>query len=297
MGGDFMSGEVRETGISARVAVSRLRSVLGIPLRVPVVQAVLGECAGTTLIRAVDRAGALPTLAVHGWRPARAKRGYERVRAVVGNRCMIAFTGDWEREEVLDDAFAAGFRLFQTFWWNSERLIPRIRAGGGRVLVQVGSMAQVAEAMARGADALLLQGTEAGGPVRSSVPLADFLIEVRETYGPDPVVLASGGLSDRADLEWVLENGGDAGVFGTRFLVSEESRADRRDKIRLCRASAEALLLDTRLVGPWPCSPRRRLPTVPDVDRPGLYAGLGVGAISGIASVAEIVARIAPPTP
>lgn len=274
------------------IAIRRLRRALGIPLRVPIVQAVLGDCAGIRLLRSVDRAGALPTLSVAGWRPAQARRWFRRLEAEVGNRAIIAFTGDWEREEVLDEAFDAGFRVFQTFWWNSERLVPRIQKRGGRAVVQVGSMAQASEAIGRGASALLLQGTEAGGPVRSSVPLEDFLREVRADFGPDPILLVAGGLSTRDDVEWVIGSGADAAVLGTRFLLSEESRANDRDKARLCTAGADRLILDTRLVGPWPCSPRRRLQTHGDEDRPGLFAGMGLGTLHRVEPVSEIVRKL-----
>ncbi|MFY7954188.1 MAG: nitronate monooxygenase [Armatimonadaceae bacterium] len=280
-----------------RIATCRLRDALGIPLRVPIVQAVLGDCAGIRLLRAVDRAGALPTLSVAGWRPNQARRWFRRLEQAVGNRSIIAFTGDWEREEVLDEAFDAGFRVFQTFWWNSERLVPRIQKRGGRAVVQVGSMAQASEAIGRGANALLLQGVEAGGPVRSSVPLEDFLHQVRSDFGADPLLLAGGGLSTRDDVEWVIASGADAAVLGTRFLLSEESRANGRDKARLCAADSERLLLDTRLVGPWPCAPRRRLQTLPDDDRPGLFAGMGLGTMHRVEPVSDIVRKLLPNRP
>jgi len=286
---------LRESAFST--ATLRLRDALGIPLRVPIVQAVLGDCAGIRLLRAVDRAGALPTLSVAGWRPSQARRWFRRLEHEVGNRAMIAFTGDWEREEVLDEAFAAGFRVFQTFWWNSERLVPRIQKRGGRAVVQVGSMAQASEAIGRGVSALILQGTEAGGPVRSSVPLEDFLRQVRADFGPDPILLVGGGLSTRDDVEWVVENGADAALLGTRFLLSEESRASARDKARLCVSRSERLLLDTRLVGPWPCSPRRRLQTFHGEDRPGLFAGMGLGTMHRVEPVSEIVRKLVSTAP
>jgi len=90
----------------------------------------------------------------------------------------------------------------------------------------------------------------------------------------------------------VLLAGADAAMLGTRFLMTEEARVPRRDAGRLAKATGERLLLDTRLVGPWPCAARRRLVPRPDVDRPSLFAGLGVERIDRIEPAAQVVKRI-----
>lgn len=294
MGGAFVNRPFLSAVHPIPGVADRTAAALGFPLRVPLVQAVLGSCTGLALPRAVSRAGALATVSVDAWRPAEAARRFPRIAATVGTRCLVAFTGDWEREEVLEHAWANGFRTFQTFWWNSERLVPRVRKFGGHVICQAGSMAQVAEALDHGASGVILQGLDAGGPVRSSLPLEPFLSQVRTDYGDDLVVFAGGGLATRHDVVRVLASGADAAVMGTRFLLTDESRSFRRDKARLAHAKTESLLLDTRLVGPWPCSPRRRLPTLRGEDRPGLFAGTGLSRIHRILPARDLVRQLAP---
>jgi len=273
----------------------RLERALGFRPKFPLVQGVLAGCAGPTLLAAVARAGAVPTVAVHCLRPAQARRLFRKIRSHTRRPMIVAFTGDWERDEVLDTAIAAGFTAFQTFWWNTERLAPRIHAAGGRVLMQAGTLEQIHDGHRLGVDGLLLQGTEAGGPVRSHVPLRQLISDAREIVGPDFPIVAGGGLADASDIVETLRAGADAVMLGTRFLLTRESRASARDKARLARADHRRLLLDTRLVGPWPCAARRRLVPIPDVDRPSLFAGLGVDRITDVVSVSRAVSRLVGP--
>jgi nitronate monooxygenase len=62
--------------------------------------------------------------------------------------------------------------------------VTQARAGGARVLVQVASADAGREAAAAGADALIVQGVEAGGHVQSVVGLLPLLAEVRSTWRP-----------------------------------------------------------------------------------------------------------------
>lgn len=274
--------------------MDRLRDHAGLSLRSPIVQAVLGPCATPGLAAAVSNAGALGCVTVDGLRPAAASRLFDRVLARTRRPVLVAFTADWERDEVLDAAFERGFRHFQVFWWNGERLIRRIHAGGGLAFAQVGTEGQAREALERGADALVVQGNEAGGPVRSPIPARDLTGRIRSLAGDRIPLIAGGGLADRADVAEILRCGADAALLGTRFLLTEEAGATARDKARLVRARPEDLLLDTRLVGPWPCAPRRRLATAFDEDRSGLFAGLGVGRMRSVLPAAEVVRHLTP---
>ena len=134
---------------------------------------------------------------------------------------------------------------------------PRIQARGGTVFWQVGTAEQVREALDAGARALVAQGTEAGGQVRSPLPLQEVVSLVREAAGPEACIIAGGGLGNREDVAQVLEWGANAALMGTRFLVSDESLCPLRSKIRLARATERDLALDVRVIGDWPCAPRR----------------------------------------
>ena len=267
----------------------------GEALAVPVVQAPLGPCDGPRLAAEVSRAGGLGCLSLFDQSPAAARRLLQRVRSRTPRPVLVAFTNQWEPESVLDACVAEGGRLFQVFWWNAPRLAPRIRARGGLVFRQVGTVEEAAEAAEQGADVLVAQGTEAGGQVRGPMPLADLVPAIQAIT--DLPIVAGGGLADRADVARVLALGARAAMLGTRFVASDESRAAPRYKARLVRARSDDLYLDRRLIGSWPCAPHRRLSAARGDDDATLYAGCGIGRIREIYPAAALVRALAPGYP
>ena len=225
------------------------------------------------------------------------RRQLRRIRAITPRPVLLAFTAPWERDAVLETALTAGFHAVQVFWWNGPRLAPRIRRGGGTVFWHVGTVAEARDAMAQGAAVLIAQGTEAGGQVRSPRPVRELVRELRAAFGATVPIIAGGGFADRRDTRAVLDAGATAALFGTRFVLCAESNTAPRDKVRLLRARATDLCLDTRMVGEWPCAPRRRLRLYGDADdRPALYAGLGVGRMRSLPDAASLVRRLSPAT-
>ncbi len=261
-------------------------------LRLPIVQATLGPCDSAYLAAAVSEAGGLGTLSLHGPTPEQARQLLKKLSALTRKPVLLAFTGPWERDDVLTECLSAGHRHFQIFWWNAPRLTARIRSAGALAFQQVGTLAQAEEALERGVDGLIAQGTHAGGPVRSPLALLEFVPALRARFeGP---LFAGGGLATRADTQEMLTLGADAALFGTRFLLSSEADAPLAHKQRLAQASATDLILDTRLVGDWPCAPRRRLVDAPDTDSASLQAGLGLDRITEILPATQIVCELTP---
>ena len=261
-------------------------------LRVPIVQAPIGAIsAGPRLCAEVSRAGALGCLTANAPDPAAFSRTLAHIRARTPRPVLIALTAEWESETLTQIAFDKGFLHFYTFWWNGARLAPRIKRASGTVFCQVGSVREAQNAVDFGADVLVLQGNEAGGQVRTPLPLRTLFGDVRAALPNIPLV-ASGGLADQADVVRVLEWGASAAQMGTRFLLSEESGASRANKARLLQATNADLFVDVSQSGEWPCAPRRRLRTRRDI--PGLYAGLGLHKMRGVLPVQALVRNLCP---
>lgn len=285
----------RDNNLPSSRERSRWNLCDGVTLRVPVMQAPLGACDGPRLAAAVSRAGALGCLSVHGAEPEVVRRRLQRIRVLTPRPVLVAFTAPWEKDAVLDECLAAGFRHFQVFWWNGPRHATRIHAGGGVVFWQVGSVEQARDAREGGADVLVVQGTEAGGQVRSPHTLEQLVRSISEEIEGALPFVAGGGLADRQDVARVLAWGASAAMLGTRFLLSEEAASEPRYKTRLLRADSSDLTLDRRIIGDWPCAPRRRLLTVPDEDVPDLFAGSGLSRMYRVLPAADIIRALAPP--
>ncbi|HET9593634.1 MAG TPA: nitronate monooxygenase, partial [Solirubrobacterales bacterium] len=146
---------------------------------------------------------------------------------------------------------AAGADVVVTFWGE-----PRRRTAGVW-LHQCGSVEEARRAQAAGADGVIVQGVEAGGHVRGTTPAPQLLEEARVALPPGYPVLLAGGIAGRDDVRAALDAGADAAVAGTRFLLSEESRAHALYKERLL--GAEETLLTDLFGAAWP-APHRVVP-------------------------------------
>jgi nitronate monooxygenase len=136
-----------------------------------------------------------------------------------------------------------------TFWGRPKRRTGKLW------IHQCGSVEEAVAAKAAGADAVIAQGVEAGGHVRGTVPALELLERVRRAVGPTYPVLLAGGIAERDDVRRALEAGAAAAVLGTRFLMTDESRAHPAYKERLMEARETVL---TELFGAgWPNATHR----------------------------------------
>jgi NAD(P)H-dependent flavin oxidoreductase YrpB (nitropropane dioxygenase family) len=134
-----------------------------------------------------------------------------------------------------------------TFWGKPRRRTSRIW------IHQCGSVDEALAARAAGADAVIAQGTEAGGHVRGAVGARELLERVRAAL-PGVPVLSAGGVASADDVRDRLDAGAAAVVAGTRFLMSAESGAHPEYKRRLLEARETVL---TELFGMgWPAPHR-----------------------------------------
>lgn len=116
-----------------------------------------------------------------------------------------------------------------TFGVPSAQDAHRLRAAGSEVWITVTSATEATIAEGIGADALVVQGPEAGGHRGSfdagapEEPLVDLIANVRAVTAL-PLV-AAGGIMDGADIARVLAAGATAAQLGTALVVTEESGA------------------------------------------------------------------------
>ena len=108
--------------------------------------------------------------------------------------------------------------------------VAEIRAAGAKLICQCQHMGHVADAVDVGADAVVAQGSEAGGHgalrgVMTFVPeAADYI----RTRAADILLLAAGGIADGRSLAAALMLGADGALVGTRLWASEEALVHAR---------------------------------------------------------------------
>jgi NAD(P)H-dependent flavin oxidoreductase YrpB (nitropropane dioxygenase family) len=193
---------------------------------------------------AVSEAGGLGTIAVNGAEAIR--RELAAARALSGRPIAVNVLLPFARRDWF--LAAAEADVVVTFWGK-----PRRRTAGAW-MHQCGSVAEARLAHAAGADAVIVQGVEAGGHVRGTTPALELLERVKGELPPGYPLLLAGGIAERGDVSQALEAGASAAVAGTRFLLSEESRAHAGYRQRLL-AAKDTLL--TELFGAsWPAPHR-----------------------------------------
>ena len=214
-------------------------------LAAPVVQAGMGGVSRHELAAAVSEAGGLGTIA-----GARAPIAAEidAARRLTGGPIAVNLLLPFVRRGDVDAAAEAD--AIVTFWGTPRRLTARTW------IHQCGSVEEARAAAAAGADAVIAQGVEAGGHVRGTTPMLD-LVECVSRAVKIPV-LAAGGIVDAHGVREALAAGAAAAVAGTRFLLSEESRAHPDYKQR-CLDAGETILTELFGFG-WPDAPHRVIP-------------------------------------
>jgi nitronate monooxygenase len=214
-------------------------------LQAPIVQAGMGAAARHELAAAVSEAGGLGTI---GGARGRIAQELAAARKLTGRPIAVNLILPLLRPGDVQAARDAD--VIVTFWGEPRRLAP------GTWVHQCGSVEEARAADAAGADAVIAQGIEAGGHVRGTTPLLDLIESVCAAVKVP--VLAAGGIVDQEDVREALDAGAVAAVLGTRFLLSDESRAHSEYKQRCLQAEGTVL---TELFGVgWAQAPHRVVP-------------------------------------
>jgi nitronate monooxygenase len=217
----------------------------GLGLTTPIVQAGMGGgLSRHELAAAVAEAGGLGTIAVAG--PQAIEAELSAARALTDRPIAVNLLLPFARRSWFEAASAAD--VVVTFWGAPKRRT------GGTWIHQCGSVAEARAAHAAGADAVIVQGVEAGGHVRGGLPALELLARVRAALPTGYPLLLAGGIAECGDVRQALEAGASAAVAGTRFLLSEESHAHPVYTQRLLDAEDTVL---TELFGfAWPAPHR-----------------------------------------
>lgn len=213
-------------------------------LRHPVMLAPMGGVAGGELAAAVAAAGGLGLIGC----------GYGDPRAGYGSRAWIdeqfglargepvgAGFITWalaRQPDLLDLVLEAGADPIVLSFGDPASFLPRIRAAGRRVVLQVASLDEARRASALEPDVIVVQGTEAGGHGLARRSLFSLLPAVVDAVAPIPVV-AAGGISDGRGMAAALVLGAEGVLLGTRLFATREALGSQAVKQRIVETSGD----------------------------------------------------------
>jgi len=296
-------------------------------VRYPLVSAPMAGVAGGALAGAVSAAGGLGMIGVGSTTPLDWIAGEAEVARAHGpfGIGLMSWAIDG-RPELLDAVLAARPFAVSLSFGDFAAYAERARAAGVGVIGMVQDVATAERAIAAGVDALVAQGTDAGGHTGAvgTLPLLQLVLPLGEAAGIP--VLAAGGIATGRAIAGALAMGAAGAWVGTRFAATREALGSDAAKAAMLRAretdTVHTHVFDIVQRLPWPDEfPGRALQNAftarwhgreaqlradldavserfeaarrrDDYTEAYVYAGQAVGLVHEIPSAGELVARL-----
>jgi NAD(P)H-dependent flavin oxidoreductase YrpB (nitropropane dioxygenase family) len=208
-------------------------------LKIPFINAGMAFIATAPLVRAVSAAGGMGMLGSAAMPPDVLQAAIRDIKAVNPASYGLTIIARFSGPEHIDVCVAEKVPVVVFFWDDPpDDWLARLRAAGSDIWFQVGSVAEARAACRRGAQALVVQGSEAGGHNRAAAATFSLLPAVIDAVGSVPVV-AAGGIADGRTVAAALALGAEAVWVGTRLIASVEANAHPQYKERVVAAGVE----------------------------------------------------------
>jgi len=208
-------------------------------LKVPFINAGMAFIATAPLVRAVCEAGGMGMLGAAAMPPDVLQEAIRSVKAVNPACFGVDIIGRFSGIEHIELCVTEKVPVVVFFWDDvPEEWLSRLRKAGSHIWFQVGSVDEAKAAFRRGAQGLVVQGSEAGGHNRAVAATFSLLPAVIDAVPSVPVV-AAGGIADGRTVAAALALGADAVWVGTRLLASFEAYAHPQYKDRVVAAGVE----------------------------------------------------------
>lgn len=224
---------------------SRVKELLGI--KYPIFQGGMAWVATSELAAAVSEAGGLGIIAA-GNAPGDYVR--EEIRKLkemtekpfgVNIMLLSPFV-----EEVVDIVCEEGVPVVTTGAGNPGKYLEKFRSNNIKVIPVVPTVSLAKRLEKQGVDALIVEGTEAGGHIGELTTMA-LVPQVRDAVSIP--VIAAGGIADGRGIVAALALGADGVQLGTRFVCSTEAKVHQNYKDKLINAKDRDALVTGRSTG------------------------------------------------
>ena len=224
---------------------TRITELLGIEY--PVVQGAMARIADGGLAGAVSEAGGLGIIACGGARPEWIREQVARARSLtskpIGINVMLM---DPRASEVAELVCELGVEVVTTGAGSPANYMKMWKDAGVKVVPVVASSALAARMERLGADAVVAEGTEAGGHIGELTTMA--LVPSVAAAVSIPVI-AAGGIADGRGVAAAFMLGACGVQMGTRFLSAEECSIHPVYKERILKANDLCTMVTGKRLG------------------------------------------------
>ncbi|MDD2573238.1 MAG: enoyl-[acyl-carrier-protein] reductase FabK [Bacillota bacterium] len=259
---------------------TRVCEILGI--KYPILQGGMAWVATAELAAAVSRAGGLGIIGAGNAPGEVVEKEIVKVMELTGrpfgvNVMLLSPFVD----QVMEVIIRHGVKVVTTGAGNPGKYIDELKDSGAKVIPVVPSVALARRMQSMGADALIAEGTEAGGHV-GEVTTMCLIPQIADAV--DIPVIAAGGIADGRGLVAGLALGAEGVQMGTRFVCSKECTVHQSYKDALLKAGDRDAVISGRSTGhPVRCLKNKLTRDFEKLERAGTPAEelerLGVGKL------------------
>jgi NAD(P)H-dependent flavin oxidoreductase YrpB (nitropropane dioxygenase family) len=255
---DEANGDVQEalSGGCSGLLTTRLVTEYGV--KYPFVGAGMSFVSLANLTAAVTNAGGIGVIGAAPGSPDALLAQIQAVKSMTSGLFGVDFInstgagGPFTTDAHIDVCIQQGVKIVVFFFETPPAAwVDRLHSSGAKVWMQVSSVAGALEAAAVGVDAIIAQGSQAGGHNRSKTPTLTLVPQIVNAVG-SLMVLAAGGIADGKSVAKALAHGADGVWVGTRLVASTEAYAHINYKHRIVQACSSGTVRTTMFGPEWP---------------------------------------------
>ncbi|SHH09089.1 enoyl-[acyl-carrier-protein] reductase FabK [Tepidibacter thalassicus] len=225
--------------------MNRVCNLLGI--KYPIIQGGMAWVATAELASAVSNAGGLGLIAA-GNAPAdivrnEIKKAKELTNKPFGVNVMLLSP---YVDEVMDVIYEERVSVITTGAGNPAKYMKKLKEIGTKIIPVVPSVALAKRMEKYGADAVIVEGTEAGGHIGELTTMVLVPQVVDEVSIP---VIAAGGIADGRGMAAVFALGAEGVQIGTKFICSTECTVHENYKKAIINAKDRDAVVSGRSTG------------------------------------------------
>ncbi|EAD5865401.1 enoyl-[acyl-carrier-protein] reductase FabK [Listeria monocytogenes] len=216
-------------------------------IKYPIIQGAMAQIAKAPLVAAVSNAGGLGIIASGGMTADMLREEIQKTKALTdkpfGVNLMLMMTNIAELTEVIIEEKVG---IVTTGAGTPKTFMP-IWKEAGIIVIPVVPSVMIAKRMEKmGADAVIAEGTEAGGHVGETTTMALLPQIVDAVTIP---VIGAGGIADGRGIVAALALGAKGVQIGTRFLATDECPVHPDFKATVIKASDRDTMVTGRKAG------------------------------------------------
>lgn len=216
-------------------------------IQYPIFAGAMAHVSDPDLVSAVSNAGGLGILATGGDTAEQVK---EKVEATFSKTkqpfAVNLYLLNPNIEEVVEYLMESGVKIITTGAGTPKRYIPKFKEKGIKVIPVVPSVRIAKKMEESGADAVIVEGMEAGGHIGKSTTMTLIPQVVDALHIP---VIAAGGIADSRGMAAAIMLGAEAVQIGTRFIVAKESNVHPAFKEKILNAGDTETVITGNILG------------------------------------------------